>query len=43
MLQSLALGGNESNLEPQAEMSKSAAVPPVLVSILYNKNRIFLS
>jgi hypothetical protein len=42
MLQLLALGGNESNLEPQAEMSNSAAVPPVLVSILYNKSRIFL-
>jgi hypothetical protein len=42
MLQSLALGGNESNLEPQAEMSNSAAVPPVLVSFLYNKNRIFI-
>jgi hypothetical protein len=40
MLQSLALGGNESNLEPLAEMSNS--VSPVLVSILYNKNRIFL-
>ena len=43
VLQSLALGGNESNLESQAEMSNSAAVAPVLVSILYNKNRIFLS
>ena len=42
VLQSLALGGNESNLAPQAAMSKSAAVPPVLVSILYNKNRTFL-
>ena len=41
MLQLLALGGNESNLEPQAEMSNSAAVSPVLVSILYNKNRVF--
>ena len=36
MLQSLALGGNESNLAPQAAMSNSAAVPRVLVSILYN-------
>ena len=42
VLQSLALGGNESNLAPQAAMSNSAAVPPVLVSILYNKNRAIL-
>ena len=35
-LRSLTRGGNEKNLEPRAEMSKSAAVPPVLVSILYN-------
>ena len=41
MLQKLSLGGNESNLEPQSEMSGSAAIPPVLVSILYNKNRVF--
>jgi hypothetical protein len=41
-LRSLTRGGNEKNLEPRAEMSKSAAVPPVLVSILYNKNRTFL-
>jgi hypothetical protein len=42
MSQSFALSGNESNLESQAEMSNSAAVAPVLVSILYNKNKIFL-
>ena len=41
MLQSLALGGNESNLGPLAEMSNSAAVPPVLVSILYSKIEYF--
>jgi hypothetical protein len=43
MLQSPALGGNESNLETLAEMSNSAAVAPVLVSILCDKNRTFLS
>jgi hypothetical protein len=32
VLQSLALGGNESNLAPQATMSNSAVVPQVLVS-----------
>lgn len=42
ILQSLTLGGNENNLEPQAEMCKSAAVPPVLVSLLNNKSRTFL-
>lgn len=38
MFWSLTPGENDSNLEPQAEMSKSAAVTPVLVLILYNKN-----
>jgi hypothetical protein len=42
MLQLLALGGNESSLEPQAVMSNSAAVPPIFVSFLYYKIRIFL-
>jgi hypothetical protein len=36
MLQSFTQSGNESNLERQTEMSNSAAVFPVLISILYN-------
>ena len=36
MLKSLNQGENESNLEPWADMSKSTAVPPSLVSHLYN-------
>lgn len=39
MLQSLAQGGKENDLEFQAEMNKSGAVPPFSVSILYNKTR----
>ena len=41
MLRSLAQSRNERNLEWLTEMSKSAAGPPVLVSILNNKNRTF--
>lgn len=42
MLLSLTQGGNESKLESWAEMSKSEAVPSVLVSIPYYKNRTLL-
>lgn len=42
MLQSRALGKSKSKLKSQAKISNSAAVLPVLVSILYNKNKIFL-
>jgi hypothetical protein len=41
MLWSLTLGENESNLETHAAMNKSAALSPILVLVLYNKNRTF--
>lgn len=42
MLLSLTRGGKERKLESWAEMSKSAAVPSVLVSIPYYKHRTLL-
>ena len=43
MLWSRAQDRNENNLESRAEMSKSAVAYPVLVSILYNKSRTFVT